>query len=96
MKISLPVVITKKLIGQCILLILCGFLYEVVTDFFILSLTSRQTIPAIIFSILCPFLTLASYHWFVETNNFKERVILTAATGCGYGIGTFVVLLIFK
>lgn len=101
MKINFPVVIkdfliqNRKLILQTLLLTFFAVVYEITVSLYTLSLASHQITFAILFSALCPFLSFLSYHWLVETNNLKERIVLTVGTALGYGLGTWLALLIF-
>ncbi|RJQ26434.1 hypothetical protein C4577_03720 [Candidatus Parcubacteria bacterium] len=83
------------LVWQFVLLVLLGFLYEIIVALYILSLASHQLFLAVVFSTLTPFFSLAAQHWFVEAPTLSRRIILTMATAVGYGIGTWVSLWMF-
>ena len=77
------------------MLMVIAMLYEMILASYTLSLTSHQVVAATVLSAVCPFFTLAGQHFFVESPSFRSRLILTAATGLGYGLGTIVALHLF-
>lgn len=85
----------RKLVLQFVLLVFLGCAFDLIVSGYTLFLSNRNMPMAVLFSTLTPFFSFIAQHWFVEEPTIWRRVVLTFGTAIGYGLGTWISLLLF-
>ena len=76
---------------KAIIIFLSAFIMEICSTFYITNVSKQNIIGMVIFAGIAPFLGLPFLNYVIESENFKQRLLMAVYLSFGYIVGSMFV-----